>query len=169
MFRAAPNALIAAVGLAGAHRDDKVERIRTTVAEFKRFRDRLDSETMRRAGLLGGARALRLLSQFDKPTRARALLFAAGQVVLPVDDDVSRVVTRLIGESNVRNRGVTKRWLAPQLDRDLNAHRDAIIYLRHHAHHTCTAVGPHCPVCPLRPGCAFAGASSTTRPGGAAP
>jgi endonuclease III len=166
MFRAAPKAVLDAVGLTGPHRDDKVDRIRVTVGEFKRFRDRLDSDTMKQVGLLRSARAMRRLSQLDKPARARALLFAAGHVVLPIDDDVSRVVTRLMGEPNNRNRRAARRWLAPQLTKDADAYRAAIIYLRHHAQQTCLAVAPHCTVCPLRSLCAFASrrAQSPPRP-----
>jgi hypothetical protein len=166
MFRAAPKAVLDAVGLTGPHRDDKVDRIRVTVGEFKRLRDRLESNRLKQSGLLRSARALRRLSQFDKPARARALLFAAGHAVLPIDDEVGRVVTRLMGEPNDRNRRVAKRWLAPQLTKDIDTYRDTIIYLRHHAQHTCVAVAPHCTVCPLRSMCAFGGQSgqSASRP-----
>jgi len=167
MFRAAPKAVLDAVGLTGPRRDAKVDRIRVTVGEFKRFRDRLDSDTMKQVGLLRSARAMRPLSQFDRPTRARALLFAAGHVVLPIDDEVSRVVTRLMGEPNDRNRRAAKRWLAPQLTNDIDTYRNAIIYLRHHANQTCLAIAPHCTVCPLRLMCVFASrcGQSPRRPG----
>ncbi|MBA3271902.1 MAG: hypothetical protein H0T71_15475 [Acidobacteria bacterium] len=100
MFRAASKALLEVVGLAGPYRDGKVDQIRVTVGEFKRHRERLDVNAMKRASLLANARELRRLSQFDRSARARALLFAAGRVVLPVDDDVSRVVMRLMGLVN---------------------------------------------------------------------
>jgi endonuclease III len=167
MFRATPKAVLDAIGLTGGHREEKLDRIRVTVTEFKRWRDRLDSERMPQAGLLRSARALRKLSQFDKFPRARALLFAAGFRVLPVDDEVSRVATRISGEPNPRNRRSAKRWLAPQLAKDVAVYRGAIVYMRHHAQQTCLAIAPHCGVCPLRLECAFV--SSAKRPVGAAP
>jgi endonuclease III len=49
---------------------------------------------------------------------------------------------------------VARRWLAAQFPRDLDAYREGVVYLRHHAQHTCLAVAPHCHVCPLLLACA---------------
>jgi endonuclease III len=73
--------------------------------------------------------------------------------VLPVDDDVSRVVMRLMGLPNERHRAGAKRLLAAGLPKNLNVYREANLYLRHHAQHSCLVVAPHCTVCPLRPEC----------------
>jgi endonuclease III len=155
MFRAAPKDLQHAVDLAGPDRDARINRIRATAEDFRRFRDRLDRDVSKDAGLLRGARALRRLTQFDTFARARALLFCAGHAVLPIDSDVARVIARLIGQRDRRHRRAIKSWLAGQIQRDAAAYREAVIYMRHHAHHTCVAVSPHCTVCPLRPVCAF--------------
>jgi endonuclease III len=43
--------------------------------------------------------------------------------------------------------------LTAQLPGDIDSLRVAMTFLRHHAQHTCIAVGPHCGVCPLREAC----------------
>jgi endonuclease III len=153
VFRAPAKELLDAVGIAGPHRDEKVERIRAIVGEFKRHRDVLSAEALTHGGVLAAGRALRRLTSVSRDTRARAMLFAAGRLVLPVDDDVSRVVSRLMGEPDNRRRPHARRWLAARISADASSYRDAIVYLRHHASHTCLKVGPHCAVCPLRTQC----------------
>jgi endonuclease III len=54
-----------------------------------------------------------------------------------------------------RQRRRARKVLAAALPRDVDAYREAVVYLRHHAHHTCSAIGPHCGVCPLLSDCAF--------------
>jgi endonuclease III len=167
MFRAPAKALLESVALGGAHRDEKVERLRATVDIFKRHRERLHADALRHAGLLSGMRALQTLTHVDRAVRARAWLFAVGIPVLPVDEDVGRVVTRLMGATHARSatarrartrdlnqsRSIARRWLGARLPREISAYRDAIVYLQHHAQHTCLTVAPHCRVCPLRGDC----------------
>jgi endonuclease III len=155
MFRAPSKELLDAIGTAGPHRDEKLERIRAVVGEFKRHRDALTGEALARAGLLRAARTLRRLDAVPRPVRARALLFSAGHCILPVDEDVQRVAARLGDASEQATRAASRRWLTARLPRDAAAYRDAVVYIRHHAHHTCTKTAPHCGVCPLRSGCAF--------------
>jgi endonuclease III len=156
MFRAPAQALLDAVGMAGPHREAKVERLYATVGEFKRHRTELDVETLRHGSALGAGRALRRLAHVHPVVRARAHLFALNAQVLPIDPEINRVLSRLMGEPQSRNRSRSRRWLFRQLRPDLAALRDAVVYLRHHALQTCLKVAPHCGVCPLRAGCQYA-------------
>ncbi len=151
--RAPAKELLEAIGIAGPRRDDKLERIRVIVGEFKRHRDQLSGNSFTSAGALQAARALRRLEHAVPAVGARAMLFAGGRIVLPVDDDVHRVVSRLMGDPTNRRRGTVRRWLAEKVPTDAASYREAIIYLRHHAQHTCLKVAPHCSVCPLRVTC----------------
>jgi endonuclease III len=153
MFRVPVTDLADAISLAGPHREEKVDRIRALVGDFKRHRDALSSEALTKASTLTVARILRRLDRVSPATRARALLFAVGRTVLPVDADVHRVASRLIGTPGRRRRGTVRGWLGERLPRDAATYRDAVIYLRHHAHRTCINVAPHCGVCPLRRDC----------------
>ena len=167
MFRAPAKKLLDAVALAGPHREEKAERLRAAAEIFKRHRERLHADALRRAGLSDGARALRLIPRVDAATRARAWLFAGSRLIVPVDDDVSRVVARLRGATEApsarvirprtrdvnRARSAARRWLTARLTPEIGSYRDAAVYLRHHGQHTCVAVAPHCTVCPLRVDC----------------
>jgi endonuclease III len=171
MFRAPAKALLEAVALGGPHRDEKIEQLRATVDIFKRHRERLHAEALKRAGLLGGGRALQMLTHVDRNARARAWLFAVGICVLPVDEDVSRVAGRLMGTIDAatarvmrprtrdvnRARSRARRWLAARLPPEIAAYRDAVVFLRHHGQHTCLTVAPHCTICPLRVDCPSSG------------
>lgn len=156
MFRAPARELLDAVGIAGAHREEKVEQLRTLVGEFRRHRNLLDTDALSRTSLLAAARALGRVEHVSRAIRGRALLFSLGHPVLPIDDDVNRVVSRLMGTPDNRRHAAARHWLAAALAREASSHRDGIVYLRHHAHHTCLKAGPHCGVCPLRPSCGFA-------------
>jgi endonuclease III len=172
VFRAPTKALLEAIGQAGPHRDDRVELIRATIGEFKRHRDEFDADRLRAESLLQAARTFQRLEHLSRDVRDRALLFAAGHAVLPTDDGVGRVMARLEGTAHetdgadlstlrrqqwgpelARQRRKARRLLAGTLPREVEAYREAILYLRHHAQQTCVAVGPHCGVCPLAPSC----------------
>ena len=159
MFRVPTNELLDAIGIAGPHRNEKVEHLKALAGEFKRRRDLLSSEALRALKPIAAVRTLRRLDQVPAAARARAILFAVGHAVLPLDDDALRVVGRLMGQRQGR-RGRVRRWLKQKLARDASTYRDAVIYLRHHAHHTCTKVAPHCGVCPLAGSCVWARADS---------
>jgi endonuclease III len=167
MFRVPAKELLDAIGMAGPHRDAKADRLKALAGEFKRHRDVLTSEALRGMTPIAAVRVLQRLEQVPRAVRARSILFAAGHAVLPMDDETLRVIARLMGEGRVHGRVRTRQWLTRKLPRDTSTYRDAIIYLRHHAQYTCTAVAPHCRVCPLAPQCAAA--SSTTRRAGEAP
>jgi endonuclease III len=176
VFRTPAKALQEVAGLIGPHRDERLERIRATTGEFKRHRDLLEAESFTRAGLPSAARRLRRLTHLPRETLDRALLYAGGYAVLPLDDATARVVARLEGTAIPisegaegftlkrarwgaelrRQRRRARRKLAAELPPNVYAYRDAVLYLRHHAQHTCIAVGPHCGICPLAGECAVA-------------
>jgi endonuclease III len=176
IFRTPQKTLAEAIGMAGPHREERIEQIRAATGEFRRHRDTLAHEALAAAGLLKAARTLRRLPDVPRETLDRALLYAGGYAVLPLDDGTARVVARLIGtaiaaggvaegstlkraqlsrELTGQRRGARKA-LAATLPRDPAVYGEALLYLRHHSQHTCLAIGPHCAICPLRPGCAFA-------------
>ena len=162
IFRAPAKALLDAVGIAGPHREEKIDRIRATVGEFKRHRDALDVETLRRSSAWRAGHALRRFTHLHPAIRTRAYLFVLETPALPIDAEIHRVVGRLRGLPHDRNRAAARRWLSGKLSPDLGSLREAVIYLRHHAQHTCLKVAPHCGVCPLRDDCPCA--SSERRP-----
>jgi endonuclease III len=88
----------------------------------------------------------------------RLLLFTGDSPALPVDAGMARLAIRLglaPPQSNVRRltRDVRKA-LDKALPRGLPDRRRAILYLHHHAEHSCVESAPHCGVCPLVEGCA---------------
>jgi endonuclease III len=176
VFRTPAKVLLHTVNTIGPHGEDRVERIRAAVGAFKRNRDALEPEALRTAGLKGAWRLLRKLSELPRDMIDRALLFAAGYLVMPLDDHAARVVARLDGTSIPvsggaegftlkrarwarelrRQRRRARRTLVASLPRELDAYKEAILYLRHHGQQTCIAVGPHCGVCPIAADCRFA-------------
>ncbi len=85
------------------------------------------------------------------------LLFAADQLILPVDARVSRVGRRLgygAEQADFRSTSRSVRTaLAPELPPAVEAYRRAYVYLSHHGATTCTEAEPHCGVCPLADDC----------------
>lgn len=176
VFRTPQKTLGEVVGLIGPHRDDRLARIRAITGEFKRHRTELDDDTLADGGLVRAARTLRRLPEVPRDMIDRALLYAAGKRVLPLDDATARVVARLEGTAIPISGGAegftlkraqwggalrkqrrhARRLLAQALPPEIDAYREAMLYLRHHAQHTCLAVGPHCHVCPLASACTFA-------------
>ena len=182
IFRTPVKALADTLGVIGPHRDERLERIRQTTGEFKRHREALHQERLRTGGLLRARRALRGLTHLPRETLDLALLYVAGYAVLPLDDATARVVARLEGTAipisegaegfalkRVRSaRGLrtqrrrARKILRSRLPSDLDTYRDAVLYLRHHAQHTCSAVAPHCGICPLLTACVFGRAATRT-------
>ena len=157
--------LLDAIGQAGPYRDDRLDVMRAVVGEFKRHRDEMRDADDTSAGLRRAARPLKRLTPLDVSVRRRALLFAAGFMVMPVDDEIARVVNRLSGAEAIvpagterphdrrRAQRAARRWLVDRLPRQIETYQATALYLRHHAQHTCIAFGPHCTVCPLREDC----------------
>jgi endonuclease III len=169
LFRVSTQDLSELVTDVGPHGDTRLERLRTLVGEFRRHREALDRVPLTRGGLLGAERTLLRLVSVDRDVRHRAHLFALGFLVLPIDIELERVVLRLRSRIALagptparsgraaRGRRTARRWLGDRLPRDLEAFREAVLFLRHHAGHTCLATGPHCHVCPLRAECPSGG------------
>lgn len=163
MFRAPVKELTDAVALSGGSRDELVSRFRGLVDSFKRQRDTLDESRLQRVGPIAASRALRAVPQVNDEIRRRALLFSLGFALLPLDDDSSRVICRLIEPLDLaghvrlsrrrqrRDRRKARVWLLAR-EQDVDS-RELLTYLQHHGRHTCLAVGPHCGVCPLAPEC----------------
>ena len=157
--------LLDAIGQAGPYREDRLEQMRAVVGEFKRHRDAMRDADDTKAGLRRAVRPLKRLTMLDPSVRRRALLFAAGYMILPVDDEIARVVNRMSGAEAMvpagkqrprdlrRSQRRARRWLVDRLPREVEAYQATALYVRHHAQHTCLAFGPHCTVCPLRPDC----------------
>lgn len=173
MFRAPQKALLEVAAIIGPEREERIARLRATTGEFKRHRDALDVDRLRTGGLKKAARAFRRLSHLPSEVVDRALLYAAGYTVLPMDDATARVIARIEGTAIPVRQGAegftlkralwgaelrqqrrrARKLLASVLSRDVHAYREAVLYLRHHAQHTCLAVAPHCGVCPLGDSC----------------
>ena len=175
VFRAPIKTINEAVGLVGPHRDERVEKIRVTTGEVKRHRHLFEDDALKRGGLLKAARSLRRLTEVPREVLDRALLFAAGYLVLPLDDSAARVVARVDGSALPISDGAegftlkralysgalrkqrrhARKVLAQALPKAVETYKEAVLYLRHHALHTCVAVGPHCTICPLLASCVF--------------
>lgn len=163
LFRAPSRELGEAVALTGQPREETIDRLKATAEAFRRHREALALDEHRDLSLRTAWRRLAVLVHIDPRVRRRALLFALHAAVLPVDEEVSRVVQRLTqrveaspstraslqATGSMSARAAARRWLSAQLPRDLEPYQHAVLYLRHHAQHTCLAVGPHCHVCPL--------------------
>ncbi|MEW6323073.1 MAG: hypothetical protein AB1635_18540 [Acidobacteriota bacterium] len=144
-FRVKPKELQAALALAGPHAEQRLERMRGAAGEIRRQRDLFAAVASGEARLRASLRALARVPGLDRAGRHRALLFGVGRCLLPADAGLERVLTRL---------GLApRRAFARRLPPDLDAWRDAALYLEHHARHTCLPVGPHCNVCRLAEGC----------------
>lgn len=162
MFRTPESDLCGAVRLAGGDAGERVARLRATAAAFRRHRGDLDEGAFRRAGVWRAWRALERLEHVPAPMRARALLFCGGYAVLPLDEDVRRVVARLSG-IGARRLTALRRWILARTGQTLEARREAVVYLAHHARQTCVRAGPHCGICPVREGCAWRSRRSAPR------
>ncbi len=87
----------------------------------------------------------------------RLLLFTGESPVVPVDAGTARIATRLglvTAQANLRRltREVRKA-LDGALAAELSERRRAVLYLQHHAEHTCVETSPHCRVCPVAASC----------------
>jgi endonuclease III len=177
LYRAPGKTLGEAIALIGQPREETIDRLKALAQAFRRHRDTLDLDDRRDVGLRGAWRRLAVLVHVDPRVRRRALLFALDVPVLTVDEDMSRVVLRLtraleasgstraahLATGSARARAIARRWLSAELRHDGPSYREAVLYLRHHAQHTCLAAGPHCHVCPLRSTCATG--ATDDRPG----
>lgn len=155
LFRAPKDELKAAIEGLGAF-EDRLEALRAVSGHVRRHRDLPG----RVAGpLIGAARALRDVPHLTPSSRLRALVFAGGHDLPAADDGVARVVTRLAGLSTgagAPRRRAARQVLAPVFRGDRDTLIQALVLLGHHAQQACLEHAPHCTVCPLRDGCAWA-------------
>ena len=166
--------LEAVVRLCGPFVDERLAALDAGIDVFRRQRRLIE----RLRGPLRQARlAARDLPHLGHAGALRLLLFTGDSAVVPVDPGVARIATR-IGlveqQPNVRRliRDV-RRALDRALSREPSDRRKAVLYLHHHAEHSCVELSPHCGVCPLVAGCAEGqrtlSPSSTPRGAGAGP
>lgn len=161
MARTAPAKVEAAVKLAGSYFEQRMRALRAGVDVFRRS-PRL-ARTI--AGPLPAARrALDMLPRLGEGSTYRMLLFAAGQLVLPVDSRVTRVALRLgYGRASADFRSSSRsvqRAVANELPRTVDAYKTAYLFLSHHGAATCTDTDPHCAVCPVLIDCPWGRARS---------
>jgi endonuclease-3 len=110
-----------------------------------------------RGPLAPARRALKPFPQLGETGAHRMLLFAADQVILPVDSRINRVGQRLgygdaAGDFKKQSRSV-QAALTRELTASSDVYRHAFLYLSHHGGATCTEADPHCPICPLLRDC----------------
>jgi endonuclease III len=156
LHKLARGRLEAIVRLAGPLAGERIAALEAGAAVFRRqprFADRL------RGPLRVAWLAARDLPHLGHAGALRLLMFTAASPIVPVDAGVARVVTRLglvPPRDNVRRltREVRRR-LDAELSAELSARRRAVLYLHHHAEHTCIEASPHCAVCPVAIACAF--------------
>jgi endonuclease III len=160
MHRAPAKKILDAVTLAGSYLEPRLRALRAGVDAFRRT-PRLAAAI--RGPLPAARRAVEALPQPAGGDPYRMLLFAGNHAVLPIDAAVTRVVTRLGGAPAEVKSGRARRLIRESIDVELaddaDACRRVYLYLAHHGAATCTAVDPHCAVCPLQPGCAYANRS----------
>jgi endonuclease III len=154
MWRAPHKKLEQSVALAGPYTENRLQALRTGVDLFRR------SPTLPsviRGPLAAARRALKPFPQLGETGAHRMLLFAADQVILPVDARVSRLGRRLgYGEAAddfKKQARLVQAAIARELPASADAYRRAFLYLSHHGGATCTERDPHCPICPLLKDC----------------
>ena len=155
MFRASKTDLQEALAMLPA-REDRIDDLRAASGHLRRHRD-LDQVV---AGPLRRAvRALADVPALEASARVRALLFAGGHAVAPIDPGIMRVVARLHGLQPARPaalRRLSRSRLAADCRHQLDLLRGAAVVLAHHATHACAEAVPHCGVCPIAAGCRHA-------------
>jgi endonuclease III len=158
--------LESAIAHAGTMKD---ERIRALRAGAQLFRKNPDLDDALAGPLPIARRAVRLLPDLGRTASARFLLFAAGHPIVALDEHGLRVARRLgfarggrttlttedenLGPPPIRTQRHVRRVLTLEVAADLNAARQTSLYLIHHGLTTCTAVAPHCAICPLALDC----------------
>ena len=154
MARAPQKKLVEAVTLAGPYVENRLTALRSGVDIFRR---QPNLPATIRGPLPAARRALKPLPQLGETGAHRMLLFAADQLILPVDARVSRVGRRLgYGEAHAefrRQARAVHEGLTRELPLSVEAFRRAFLYLSHHGGATCTEADPHCLVCPVVKDC----------------
>ena len=154
MFRASKDELEAALVAVGSV-EQRSDALKNGSGHFRRHRDLADRVS---GPLLGAARALARVPHLSPSARPRALLWAGGHAVAPVDDALARVLTRLHGLAagpTARMRRAARRRLLADCHGQRETLAVAVVVLGHHATHACGDM-PHCTVCPLALDCRHA-------------
>jgi endonuclease III len=156
MWRAPAKKLEQAAKIAGPYVDNRLQALRSGSELFRRSPQ---LPAVIRGPLAAARRALKPLPQLGETGAHRMLLFAADQVILPVDARVSRVGRRLgYGEAASdfkRQARSVQNAFTRELPASAEAYRHAFLYLSHHGAATCTERDPHCTVCPLLKDCPY--------------
>lgn len=146
--------LEAIVRQCGPLADERIAGLDAGVTVFRRqphFADRLASP------LREAWSAARDLPHLGHAGAVGLLLFAGASLIVPVDDGILRVTTRLglvPPEPSARLAlRAARRALDSELPRGQAERRWAVRYVRHHADSACAAANPHCRVCPLQSEC----------------
>lgn len=147
--------LEAVVGQCGPFVNERLAALDAGIDVFRRqhrFIQRLQGP-LREAWL-----ASRDLPHLGHAGALRLLLFTGNSGIVPVDAGVARLATRLgLATPHPNLRRLTRdvrRALGAVLPREPSERRRAVLYLEHHAEHTCVESSPHCGVCPLLEECA---------------
>jgi endonuclease-3 len=154
MWRAPQKKLEQSVTLAGPYAENRLRALRSGVELFRRLPE---LPATIRGPLAPARRALKPFPQLGETGAHRMLLFAADQVILPVDSRINRVGQRLgygeaAGDFKKQSRSV-QAALTRELTASADVYRHAFLYLSHHGGATCTEADPHCPICPLLRDC----------------
>jgi endonuclease-3 len=155
MWRAPQKKLEQSITLAGPYQENRLRALRSGVELFRRTPE---LPATIRGPLAPARRALKPFPQLGETGAHRMLLFAADQVILPVDSRINRVGQRLgygeaAGDFKKQSRSV-QAALTRELTASADAYRRAFLYLSHHGGATCTEADPHCAICPLLKECA---------------
>jgi len=138
----------------GPYTEKRLENLRNGIDVFRRNRD---LPYIIKGPLPAARRAIKPLPTLGEQGAQRMLLFAAGQVVLPIDSRVGRVGRRLgYGEGHkqfAKMARSVREALCRELPESIDAYRRAYVYLSHHGAMACTESVPHCSVCPLLKEC----------------
>ena len=154
MWRAPQKKLEQSITLAGPYAENRLRALRSGVELFRRSPE---LPATIRGPLAPARRALKPFPQLGETGAHRMLLFAADQVILPVDSRINRVGQRLgygdgAGDFKKQSRSV-QAALTRELTASADVYRHAFLYLSHHGGATCTEADPHCAICPLLRGC----------------
>jgi endonuclease III len=164
MWRAPQKKLAEAVKLAGPYTENRLTALRTGVDIFRRTPS---LPKLIRGPLPAARRALKPLPQLGETGAHRMLLFAADQLILPVDARVSRTGRRLgYGQAHdefKKQARAVQEAMTAELPPNVDAYRRAFLYLSHHGGATCTEADPHCTVCPVADDCPEAKRRATAR------
>ena len=155
MWRAPQKKLEQSITLAGPYAENRLRALRSGVELFRRSPE---LPATIRGPLAPARRALKPFPQLGETGAHRMLLFAADQVILPVDSRINRVGQRLgygdaAGDFKKQSRSV-QAALTRELTASADVYRHAFVYLSHHGGATCTEADPHCSICPLLKECA---------------